>query len=72
MVVHDPVNYETRISVCANEALCVVCNEESGRPVWCSMGDDGTWRTDLLTCDIEDIYCTGCLNDIWEYLEENQ
>lgn len=39
--------------------MCFVCNPATGRPKWCTMGDDGGWRDDLDTCDMDEVYCEG-------------
>ena len=54
---------------CRGGTMCNECNPSSGRESWCIM--DNGWRTDLLTCDKSEIYCSGCIGDIQSYLNNS-
>ena len=65
---HEMITNDQGQRVCRGGSMCFVCNPATGRPQWCTMGDDGGWRDDLDTCDMDEVYCEGCRNQIIEHL----
>lgn len=65
---HEMITNDQGQIVCRGGSMCFVCNPATGRPKWCTMGDDGGWRDDLDTCDMDEVYCEGCRNQIIEHL----
>lgn len=65
---HEIITNDLGESVCRGGSMCSTCHPTTGRPKWCTMGDDGGWRTDLGTCDMDEIYCESCRNQIIEHL----
>lgn len=65
---HELIKDDTGQTVCRGGDMCITCNPLTGRPKWCTMGDDGNWRTDLSYCDMDEVYCEGCREEILEHL----
>ena len=59
-----PDHYHEILSdgTCRGGAMCSDCHPSTGRSSWCIMDD--CWRSDLLTCDNDRLYCEGCYKDV--------
>ena len=55
--------------VCRGGELCGTCNPSTGRPTWCVM-DDGRGN-DIDINNLNNIYCSGCKNDIINHLNNH-
>lgn len=64
---HELLTDENGNRYCRGGRMCNECHPDTGRPEWCIM--DNGWRSDLLTCEPNEVYCEGCKNDIMSHLE---
>lgn len=65
---HEIITNESGERVCRGGDMCIKCHPSTGRPAWCVMGEEGTKRTDLDICGMDEVYCEACLNEIIEHL----
>ena len=66
---HEILEDEQGNKYCRGGANCYRCNEETGRPMWCIM-DQGT-ITDPANVDTDNLYCSACLEEIFEHLSSH-
>lgn len=63
---HEMLKDDAGTYYCRGGDMCITCHPETGRAGWCIMRSG--WRSDLLTCEPDEIYCEECKNDILEHL----
>ena len=66
---HEILTNPDGSTYCRGGDLCITCNPTSGRDDWCIMRR--TSRTDLLTCSMDYIFCSGCKKEIEDHLNEH-
>lgn len=59
---HEMIEDSKGNTYCRGGDMCNECNGVNARPGWCLM--DSCWRTDLLSCENDMIFCSDCLADI--------